>query len=709
MNYKKISFKCLSMVLVIVLISFSFFVNGSVVAFASARAAYDSDPVPINPNANTTCRNFYQYLWNVGKSDKVVSGVVSSKLLGYNTQKVDAENDYYEYVKQLFGVTPVINGNIFTVAQLNDELAETIAERYKKGAIPQFQLDPGGSLSKLEDRTDGIMNYDKTNPDRDMELYNGYLESRKKVGEFLKKLESMGVEVYIVRLFIENNNSSKHGFYGETTKGLDSFKRVWKDTVEYLIKDVNLTGILVAYAPAGFRTSKEYYPGEDCVDINGPTVYANSCDGEIVYKTDCADYEWMKNIKKPFAFTELAARSVLKANATAPIGDYKSTLESILYAYPEISFFSLWYENQYSLEPSNGSSSIGSYNGDYFIYHPSIISCSNIVDYRSKSQLSGIGYASFYSDDNKICNLELGKYTSSNIAKYGLRLSEVKSVDIMFGCAVIAYQGDNCTGKSQIIFDKTSDLATVFKTAKSIEVVSLENLALGKEVWSDNEDSNIFKVVDGKDNRFVTSTVNIDNTLDIDIDLGSKYVVGQLSINHASFFEDSVYNIRDFAVYASNDDESYTMIYKTVGNTYPASNVTFKPIEARYFKISVLVPNSSASAIEYNRVSLAEICIYGLENKNFSNLLSLKKYTPASLSDLDIDDSNNDGESDFGNDEVDNKSNSEKTAKKTPLLKNETDNSSLLLVLIIAGCALLVGAGVTVFLILRQKHKKRSS
>lgn len=622
MKIKKTTARCLSLLLVGVILIMPMVSAGTLTAFASSRAAFDSDPVPVNPNANQTCKNFYQYLWNVGKSNSVISGAVSSKLYGLNTNTKDAESDYYEYIKDLFGVTPIISGNIFTVSQLGDDLAVTIAERYKNGAVPQFQLDPGSAAS-LTDKADGIVHYDETNPNRDMVIYNSYVNDREKMGNFFKKLESLGVEVYIVRLFIENNNSSKQGFFGETTTGFSAFKRVWKRTVDYFINECGLTGILFTYAPAGFRESSDYYPGDDCVDINGPTVYANSSDGEILFKTDCADYVWMKNIKRPFAFTELAARSAIKPQGVSPIGDYKSTIESVLYAYPEISFFSLWYENQFSLEPSNGSSSIGNYNGEYFIRHPSVITLEKAVDYRSSTPVKGIGYSAFYTDayaKQKAFHLGLGDYSSGKLKEMGIDLSKVQSMDVMFGCAVKVYQSDDCKGPSNIFFEKGENLGNIFKNAKSVSVVSLKNLALEKDVWSDNFDKNIYKVNDGKDDRYVTESVNSDGTLSVDIDLGGEFVVGQVSINHAGFFEDFIYNTRDFAVYTSTDDNKYTMVYKTVGNTFPASNVSFNPVKAQYVRVKILKGNSSAAEIERKRIAIAEISVYGLEDSGFSNL-----------------------------------------------------------------------------------------
>ena len=131
--------------------------------------SFTTDPVPVNPNANQTCKNFYQYLLNVGRSDAVLSGAFSQ---GYDA--VNPSKDYFRYIQEYYGVTPSIFESI------GDPNIEVIynesVKRYKEyGAIPLFTVQHmGGGAGDNMNVANGILNLDSTNPDRDMEKYNEY-------------------------------------------------------------------------------------------------------------------------------------------------------------------------------------------------------------------------------------------------------------------------------------------------------------------------------------------------------------------------------------------------------------------------------------------------------------------------------------------------------------------------------------------------------
>ena len=582
-------------------------------ASAAAIEIFPEEPVPVNPNANQTCKNFYRYLWNTRKSGELISGAVSNRVIGIDGTKADGENDYHQYIKDLFGVTPVIFGNhLENYKNYSDEDIAVLADRYRKGGIPMFQFQCGDSSPLGDEKKNGIVNYDETNPDRNQEMYQSYVSDRQKLGELCKRLEAAGIEVYIIRLYIECNNSSKHGFFGVDYTGYEAFKRVWKSTVQYLTQKAGVTGALFAFAPAGFDTGKPYYPGAEWVDLNCPTVYANASDGEIFMATCCADYEWMRYEKRPFGFSELGARSVLVPASTSPIGDYADTMDSMLYAFPEMSFFVLWYEDGFSIGPTTGSSSIGNYNGEYFIKHPRVIVAENAENYRSSTPMRSNGIVTLYAG-GKANSLNFGKFTAKILKEKGIKLSDIGSLDVLFGCALAVYTSGDCTGKATLYCGKSEKVNGVFKKAGSLEVIKLSNVALEKDIWADNEDSKVFKLNDGKNGRFDTQTANSDGTMEITVDLGKEYVIGQASLNHAGFYEDNIYNIRDFALYVSRDNRTYKMVYNTVGNQHTASNVYFSPVAARYVKLKILTPNNSSSAVEKQRVSLAEFLVYGTD------------------------------------------------------------------------------------------------
>lgn len=589
-------------------------------ASAVAPVVFDTEPVPVNPNANQTCKNLYQYLCNVGKSDKVICGATSYNLLGVDTEKCSAETDYHQMIKDMFGVTPMIMSTSKNyVYEHDDKDIEAFAKRYSEGAIPMFQASP--MIKKVEN---AIIDCDATNPDRDIEQYNQYVDFLKNLGDFCCELEDAGIEVYFVRLFLENNNTSHQGLYGTTEEGYEAFKRVWRQTIDYLVKEHGVTGALFVYCPAGVFTepSINYYPGSDYVDINGPTVYANVSDGEIYVEKCCQDYRWMREINRPFAMTELGARHHASWQTVYPTGDYKETIDSVLYAFPETSMVVLWYNDTLSIEPPGDSSFIGNYNGDMLIYHPDIIVAENALDYRSDTAIESVGIATFYKDvdaKQRYKSLNLGKYDVKQLKNTDIALEKITSLDVISGYAVAIYESSDCSGKANVFFGKTGDISTIMKKARSLSVCKLDNLSLEKGIWADNQDDFVFRVNDGKFDRFITEATNDDASLDITIDLGAEYTVGQASIDHAGLYENFTYNIRDFEIYTSVDNSTYKKVYKTVGNTAPQTNVYFNASTARYVRLRITKGNSSKSAYEKARISLAEFTVYGSNELDISS------------------------------------------------------------------------------------------
>ena len=621
MKITKYFIRILSTVLVTALI-ISVFAVSSVSALT--KQPYTQDIAPVNPNANTVCRNFYQYLCNVGKSNSVLSGAFSYRFSGVdatgNNDGENPENDYYKHLKNIFGVTPVIMGSL-----LQSDYIPVIAQRYKQGAIPMMQVKiHSETASALSDVSDVVKNFDLTNKKRNMTMYNEYRANLEALGKQLKTLEESGVDVYIVRPWIEMNNSSEHGAWGKTKEGCKAFQNMWRQAVDYLVNEVKLTGILFAYAPMGYAESRNFYPGSEYVDINAPTVYANSSDGEV-YETDCKDYSWMRLENRPFAFSETAARTGLGNWMVAPVGDYKTFIESVLYCFPEISFIDLWFMDAMSLESAGSSTTLGNYNGEYLIRHPQVIVAEETVDYKKAKKIEPIRTATFYKDKNakgSFVSLYEGSYNALDFKKNGIMLSDIKSLDVMQGCAVEVFSSSNCTGSPRIYFGKTVNIGDVFAKANSVKIVRLENIAKNKDIWADNDDKNIFRLNDGVLNRCVTEAANADGSLNITIDLGAEYTVGQISIDNASFYEDSVYNMRDFEIFVSADDNTYKSVYKAVGNTLPCSDIYFCASNVRYIKLKVITPNNSASEVEKNRVSVADISVYGLKG-SFSTFNSI--------------------------------------------------------------------------------------
>lgn len=615
MDFKKLLCKLVPIVLVIIILLSM--IPSSV--FASPVDIFDGvERAPVNKNATQTAKNFYQYLWNVRKSDSVIVGATSKVVVGVNTTLADAEHDYYKALKDYFGVTPAIFAMYDSIGtQAKQNYIPIIVERYKQGSIPLFNWwgEPeyrAGTFENTDDKADIIVHYDATNPDRNMTYYNEWLKQLETYADYLEALEKAGVEVYIVRLFPEMNNTSKHGLYGCTTKGYQAFHRVWQQAVEYLTVERGLKGILFSFSPAGFAGSEPLYPGDDYVDLLAPTSYSNGGTGPI-YVTGCAeDYVWMKNRPRPFGFSELGTRSF---KATNIVSDCKETLESVIYAYPEASFAVLWYENNLSILPTGGYSNNGNYNGEYFVNSPKTLFVEDMIDYKSNTPIESTEIATFYSKtnfENKILKLSLGDFSAKELKKLSVDITKIKSLNVLHGCAVAVYESSDCTGKARICYGSKKDLSDIFKNAKSISIIQLENVAFEKDIWIEGYDDNAYDLNDGYNAQWsFEKDIDDEGDIIITIDLGDEYNIGQMSINHAGFFDDFKYNVRDFSVHTSLDGWDYNLVYNKIGNVLPASDFWFNSVNARYVQVKISVPNNSTSEIEKNLLYLAEIEVYG--------------------------------------------------------------------------------------------------
>lgn len=621
-----------------------------IAVFASPVDVFDGvESAPINKNATQTAKNFYQYLWNVRKSDSIVVGATSSSLVGADTTVADAEHDYYKALKDYFGVTPAIFAPFKKPSyQMENNYLPIVVERYKQGSIPLFHIHGvmTNYVDKMDDPADIIVNYDKTNPNRDMKLYNEWMDELKVVGDYFEAVEKAGIEVYIFKLFSEMNNTNKKGLFGKTQNGCEAFHRVWQQTVEYLTVERGLKGILFAYCPAGFTGSEPLYPGDNYVDILAPTSYANGGTGPIYSADGCQDYEWMKKRPKPFGFSELGGRGL---SGDSPIGDYKETLESMIYAFPETSFAVLWYENRLSLFPTGGYTTSGNYNGNYFMYSPQVIVAEEMIDYKSSTPIESTGMASFYSKTefkSPVLKLSLGNYNAKKLKDLSVDITKIKSLNVLHGCAVAVYESDNCTGEARLYYGSKKDVSNAFKDAKSISVIKLENVALEKDVWIERYQDSAYALNDGYNAEWsFEKDVGDDGDTIITIDLEKEYNIGQMSINHAGFYDAYKYNMRDFEVYTSLDGYDYTLVYSKYGNMLPSTNFWFNSVNARYIQLKVITPNNSFSEVEKNLLFLAEIEVYGtdkvkavVEKADKTNISTRTSLTDTKVDNSDIGD-----------------------------------------------------------------------
>ena len=144
------------------------------------------------------------------------------------------------------------------------------------------------------------------------EVYIGYLN---RVSEFAHKLEAAGVPV-LFRPLHENNGS--WFWWGKAYCDEESYKNLYRYTVQYLRDTKNVHNFLYVYSPgATFVDDNDFlsrYPGDEFVDGLGFDMYDTNPTAD--YKTD----SWMNSFKGTVDLVSKLASSRGKFSAVAEVG-----------------------------------------------------------------------------------------------------------------------------------------------------------------------------------------------------------------------------------------------------------------------------------------------------------------------------------------------------------------------------------------------------
>lgn len=144
------------------------------------------------------------------------------------------------------------------------------------------------------------------------EVYIGYLD---RLSEFAHKLDGAGVPV-LFRPFHENNGS--WFWWGKAYCDEESYKNLYRYTVQYLRDNKNVHNFLYVYSPgATFVDDNDYlsrYPGDEFVDGLGFDMYDTNPTED--YKTD----PWMNSFKGTVDLVSKLASGRGKFSAVAEVG-----------------------------------------------------------------------------------------------------------------------------------------------------------------------------------------------------------------------------------------------------------------------------------------------------------------------------------------------------------------------------------------------------
>lgn len=696
----------------------------------SAGCVADHLLQPVNPTASRESKNLLAYLSSLTDTDRFIVGQFD----------ISTSDDTWNNITNQFGVSPGLYSNRYVFNHKYGETAESglqigfsnveqanslLEKHYKQGAVllvhaDQFEVQDyisqiGIASGRYTNDWNMIEQLDETNPDRDMELYNIWVQYCEAYIECLRDLESRGVNAYLMRPFVESNYKD---FCGKTPGAYPAFVRVYQQFVERW-KNSGLKGWLMTYSPGGMNDTFTRYPGNDYVDVVGVTCY---CDDEIDGRRGLdgfIDYDWFRLTGKPIGFTELSCRS---GGGLAPRSSWFNLLQNVINQWPRISWVNCWGDSSFSLQDynTNGLLNAGQDDGKAFMCSPFTITLDEVQNYQEGESLIP-GIVQLYESKDltgKYIGMEEKLYTQAELTALGFSIDTLGSFHVNRGFGIQFYTGDNGEGDYWGYANSLKNVSGIGagKPIRSIRIVRQRNAALEPDAmaYASDNDAEAVKAIDGVGSRWVGTSV----PAWLMIDLGRSYTVNRYAVRHAgSSGEPMGYNTRDFQFQYSVDGENWITVDTVTGNTGNITDRFVVPFTAQYVRLYITDPNSMTgkdAAIS----SVAEFEIYGIDSgKAYSAEVKPtpvidetdKEEEPDGTTDEptvdEPDDPLNPTDSDTDGDDA------PRPGKRRRVTRTVTVGGfpTWALAVILIGAVVLVGGGLTLFLLLRKKKQNAAA
>ena len=685
--------------------------------YASAESAgYGLNP--INPNANRECRNILNYMQECTYSNKVIFGAFDYIGTPYDNN--------YEQIKENYGVTPALltlfYPDLYDQEQI-DEVNKKAIEYHEKGAIIVFQ--PGLSnlydkykrlassddpeiRKKYEDIDFDCFNAEKdnTNPNRNMDVYNDFREDLERCADILEELDRNGVTV-IHRMFVEMNNPYFKNWYSINDEGYQHFINIWKQTVDYFTEERGLDNVLYAFCPVGNMSSYRYYwPGEEYVDIVSPTLYPNGqyggpySMGQI--STDL--YEEYLAYGKPFGFSELGATP----NYNEP-GDFGIIAQGLREKFPKACWVNIWADTEGFFYPKN-------INADIFVHDSRMVTLdaqNPIPNLHGDVEYPSPGLIMLFDENNYGGNgrgLSEGKYSPADLEASGISLASASSIRVTQGYALTLYKGENCTGESLRLITDSKNLSRFsLDSYKSVSVdkISIENASLGKPIICSDMNSDYNRLIDG--------TLQFWETFDgvgswAVVDLQDVYTISRWEVeNSGAFGETSDSNTCDYRMQYSLDGKKWKDADIIFGNNANVTNRNIEQIDAQYVKLFIEKPNTTNIAADKTRAAVCEFTVFGIKKEEGipTDWQLITEYLRQPNGQIITTITNTEvvpGETVQANTSDESPQDTAKTGEAAEENDGAAENSHLLIWIVCIAAVILI-AGLSVFLIKRKKRK----
>ncbi|MCD8189103.1 MAG: hypothetical protein LUD78_02605, partial [Clostridiales bacterium] len=320
-------------------------VNGTSYAYATEVQLAD-------PDADDSVLALYQYLKAVGESDSALYGHMEDSVL-----KAGSSSLSYSDTQDLTGSLSAIDGydcgDLFAgfAAKYNarhpdeEQLPETTEGNIKAAALLSNESIENGAIMTLSCHMPNFAYATETDPDAE-KTYDRYdysaADSYTLTGDTMNELLPGGAYNTQFTAFLDlvaeyaqqvdgailfrpfHENTGSWFWWGKAFCDAETYKSVYKYTVEYLRDEKGVHNLLYVYGPGSeAATVEEYgerYPGDAYVDIVGFDSYDDQA-------TDGDSYTFQKNFEAVVAVTDQFAKEHNKLFAVTETGISNSAMK----------------------------------------------------------------------------------------------------------------------------------------------------------------------------------------------------------------------------------------------------------------------------------------------------------------------------------------------------------------------------------------------
>ncbi len=321
--------------------------TGSLAAAKTPPAPVGADRAPTDPLATENARALLDWIYSLStRSERKV-------LSGQDIGSLDGPQGYYDYVLGLYertGKWPAMIGTDYTAGNVSPEFLDTdrktriLVEYWRAGGLVTVYGALGNPWTdgNVNDTSTGSGDYSDAYTPGTPAYANLQRDFNRMAREFLF-LQNAGVAI-LFRPFHEVNGK----WFWWHSRDPEQFKQLWRHWYGYLTRGKGVHNLLFVFSPSGpprldvanpawpwENTPWDYYPGDDCVDITGLSLYLDDLEA-MPFRV----YREMIAFGKPFGFGEIGAS--LPATPNSRNWDQRRIIRAIKKRYPAAVFWYSW-------------------------------------------------------------------------------------------------------------------------------------------------------------------------------------------------------------------------------------------------------------------------------------------------------------------------------------------------------------------------------